>query len=112
MASQEETVPLYGNALTMYHIFKQLSFSHGSGIKSEITTVQIRHSSHEILCCVAVFLVTFAGYVAGILVELYGNRVVTMTGTLLVALGFATTAFATHVSQLFVTYSLLTGNNV
>ena len=51
----------------------------------------------------------FSGFIAGALVELYGNRLVTTTGTLMAILGFVLTAFTKQVGVLFLTYSILTG---
>ena len=56
------------------------------------------------------FFTPCLGFLGGILVELYGNRAVAIVGTLVAAVGFIATVFATRVGHLFVTFSVLTGN--
>ena len=50
-----------------------------------------------------------SGFFGGSLVELYGCRIVAMTGSLIAALGYAISAFVSSIQVLYFTYSFLTG---
>ena len=63
-------------------------------------------------CISPLHLTSFSGFIAGALVELYGNRVVPAVGTVLATLGFVLTAVAQNVGTLFFTYSILTGKEI
>ena len=54
--------------------------------------------------------ISISGFFVSPLVNKYGERVMTIIGSVFCTVGFVSSAFATNVFQLYVTYGLLSGN--